>query len=64
MPPRVARNQERAAEDAHRLAALRRRAAAEVKDVLVHADEAEHEARRTAETEEGTSERTGRAAPG
>ncbi len=59
MPPRMGRNQERAAEDAHRVAALRRRAVAEVRDVLAHADEAEGEARRTATNDERLPEATG-----
>ena len=44
MSVRLAKNQERAAEDAYRLAA-RRRALAEVKDVPVRADDAAHQAR-------------------
>ena len=45
MPLRVVENQERAAEESHRIAALRRQALAEVRDVLVHADDAGHQAR-------------------
>ena len=49
MPIKVARNQERAAEDAHRLAALRRRALADTQDVLVRADDAASQARQAEE---------------
>lgn len=45
MPVKVAKNQERAAEDAYQLATVRRRALAEVKDVLVRTDDADHQAR-------------------
>ena len=40
MPTKVAMNEERAAEDGHRIAGLRRRALAEAEDVLALADEA------------------------
>ena len=59
MPPRVARNLERAAEDAHRIAALRRRAQAETGDILARADEADGEAGRSMPSDEPPPEGTG-----
>jgi hypothetical protein len=64
MPVRVAENEERAAEDAHRIAALRRRAVAEAEDVLVHADEAADEAPRTGPGGGRSPEGTDGPAPG
>src|SRR3954471_21512172 len=49
MPLRVAKDEQRAAEEAYERAALRRRALAEVRDLLVHADDAAHQARQGAE---------------
>jgi hypothetical protein len=58
MPTKVSKNQERAAEDAHRIAGLRRRALAEAGDILVLADEAEAEAGRAAPADEFLPEGT------
>jgi len=44
MPIKMAKNHERAAEDAYRLAALRRRALADTQAVLVRADDAADQA--------------------
>jgi len=49
MPIKMAKNHERAAEDAYRLAALRRRALADTQDVLVRADDAAAQARQDGE---------------
>ena len=46
---KVTKNQERAVEDAYRLAALRRGALTEVRDVLVRADDAADQARQAEE---------------
>jgi hypothetical protein len=46
MSVRVARNQDRAVEDAYRLAALRRQALTEAKDAAVRADDAASRVRR------------------
>jgi hypothetical protein len=59
MPPKVARNQERVAEDAHRIATLRRRARAETGDILARADEADGEAGRAVPSDEPPPEATG-----
>lgn len=58
MPTKVAMNEERAAEDGHRIAGLRRRALAEAKDVLALADEAEDEAGRAMPADEPPTEGT------
>ena len=46
---KVTKNQERAVEDAYRLAALRRGALADMQDVLVRADDAADQARQAGE---------------
>jgi hypothetical protein len=60
MSVKVVKNEERTIDDAHRIAELLRRALAETKDLLRHADDADHEARRAAESVGQAPEKPGK----